>query len=83
MAQHCDFTLQQFRDNLPLAFSQVTSETCRKLVAKVVAEEDKYWEEDGQIDKNQGIDISLLTEEEDFKKKLSIKSYEKCYSLLT
>ncbi len=45
MAQHCDFTLQQFRDNLPLAFSQVTSETCRKLVAKTVAEEDKI----GQI----------------------------------
>jgi transposase len=66
MAQHCDFTLQQFRDNLPLAFSQVTSETCRKLVAKIVAEEDKYWEEDGQIDENQGIDINLLAEEEDF-----------------
>jgi transposase len=38
MAQHCDFTLQQFRDNLPFAFSQVTSETCRKLVAKIVAD---------------------------------------------
>jgi len=38
MAQHCDFTLQQFRDDLPFAFSQVTSETCRKLVAKIVAD---------------------------------------------
>jgi hypothetical protein len=31
-----------------------------------VAEEDKYWEEDGQIDENQAIDMDLLTEEEDF-----------------
>jgi len=58
MAKHCDFTLQQFRSNLPLAFSEVTSETCRKLIAKIVAEEDKYWEEDGQIDENQSIDVN-------------------------
>lgn len=57
MAKHCDFTLQKFRDNLPFAFSQVTPETCRKLIAKIVAEEDKYWEEDGQIDENQGVDV--------------------------
>jgi transposase len=57
MAKHCDFTLQKFRDNLPLAFSQVTPETFRKLNAKIVAEEDKYWEEDGQIDENQGVDV--------------------------
>jgi len=57
MAKHCDFTLQKFRDNLPLAFSQVIPETCRKLIAKIVAEEDKYWEEDGQIDENQGVDV--------------------------
>jgi transposase len=59
MSRHCDFTLQQFRNNLPLAFSQVTSETCCKLVAKVAAEEDKYWEEDRQIDENQSIDVNL------------------------
>jgi hypothetical protein len=43
---------------LPLAFSQVTSETCRKLIAKIVTEEDRYWDEDGKIDENQGVDIS-------------------------
>lgn len=58
MAKHCDFTLQKLRDNLPLAFSQVTSETCRKLIAKIVTEEDKYWDEDGKIDENQGVDIN-------------------------
>lgn len=57
MAKHCDFTLHKFRNNLPLAISQVTSETCRKLIAKTVVEEDKYWEEDRKIDENQGVDV--------------------------
>jgi transposase len=58
MAKHCDFTLRKFRNNLPSAFSQVTSETCRKLIAKTVAEEGKYWEEDWKIDENQGVDVN-------------------------
>ena len=58
MAKHCDFTLRKLRSNLPLAFSQVTSDTCRKLIAKIVTEEDRYWDEDGKIDENQGVDIN-------------------------
>ena len=58
MAKHCDFTLRQFRNNLPLAFSEVTSETCRKLIMKTAAEEDRYWKEDGEIDENQGVDLN-------------------------
>ena len=58
MAKHCDFTLGNFRNNLPLAFSQVTSKTCQRLIAKTVAEENKYWEEDGEIDVNQEVDVS-------------------------
>ena len=58
MAKHCDFTFKKFRNNLPAAFSQVTSKTCKKLVAKTVIEEDKYWEEDGKIDINQGVDAT-------------------------
>jgi transposase len=58
MAKHCDFTLRKFRNNLPLAFSQVTSQTCQKMIAKTVAEENKYWEEDGEIDENQEVDVS-------------------------
>jgi len=42
MAKHCDFTLQKFRNNLPLAFSQVTSKTCQELIAKTVAKENKF-----------------------------------------
>jgi transposase len=58
MARHCDFTLQKLRDNLPLAFAQVTVKTCRELISKIVAEEERYWLEDGEIDQNQGVDDS-------------------------
>ena len=58
MAKHCDFTLQKFRSNLPLAFSQVTSKTCQDLIAKTIVEENKYWEEDGKIDVNQEVDVN-------------------------
>ena len=58
MARHCDFTLQKFRDNLPVAFSQVRSKTCRGLIAKSVIEENRYWQEDGLIDENQGVDAN-------------------------
>jgi transposase len=57
MAKHCDFTLQKLRKNLPRAFAQVTSETCQKLIAKAVAEENRYWLEDKEIDGNQGVDV--------------------------
>jgi len=58
MAKHCDFSLRTLRNNLPSAFSQVTSETCRKVIAKIVTEEDKYRDEDGKIDENQDVDIN-------------------------
>jgi hypothetical protein len=58
MAKHCDFTLTKFRENLPSAFSQVTQETCEKLIAKTVAEEEKFWVEDGKIDLEQDLDIA-------------------------
>lgn len=58
MAKHCDFTLQKFRDNLPFAFSKVTSKTCHKLIAKTIAEEEKYWIADGKIDEKQGLDVN-------------------------
>lgn len=58
MAKHCDFTLQKLRKNLPLAFAQVTSKTCQNLIAKTVAEENRYWLEDREIDVNQGVDVA-------------------------
>lgn len=58
MARNCDFTLEKFRNNLPEAFAQVKAETCRRLINKIITEEDNYWEEDEIIDNNQGVDES-------------------------
>ena len=49
MADHCDFTMKNFRDQLPSAFEKVTSETCKSLIAKVVKQEGKYWSEDSKL----------------------------------
>jgi transposase len=49
MAAHCDFTMKNFREYLPLAFAKVTSRTCKSLIAKVVKQEEKYWIEDSKL----------------------------------
>jgi transposase len=57
MARHCDFTLEKFRENLPRAFSQVTSKTCIKSINKTIIEENNYWEDDKKIDEYQDLDV--------------------------
>ncbi len=49
MADHCDFTMKNFREQLPFAFAKVTSKSCKKLITKVVKQEDKYWTEDSKL----------------------------------
>jgi transposase len=49
MADHCDFTMKNFRAQLPLAIAKVKSRTCKKLIAKVAKQEEKYWDEDIQL----------------------------------
>ena len=49
MADHCDFTMKNFREQLPFAFAKVTSRTCKSLIAKVVKQEEKYWTEDNSL----------------------------------
>ena len=49
MAEHRDFTTQNFHKQLPIALSKVKPSTCRKLIAKVVEQEEKYWAEDEQL----------------------------------
>jgi transposase len=49
MADHCDFTMKNFRAQLPLAIAKVKSGTCKKLIAKVAKQEEKYWDEDMQL----------------------------------
>lgn len=50
IANNCDFTMNGLRNRLPEAFSKVTATTCRKIIAKVVDQENKYWEEDEKLD---------------------------------
>ena len=49
MAAHCDFTMKNFRKQLPISFAKVTSRTCKSLIAKVVKQEEKYWVEDSKL----------------------------------
>jgi len=57
MAAHCDFTMKNFREHLPLAFKEVTSRTCKSLIAKVVKQEEKYWAEDSELYEEMDADI--------------------------
>ena len=60
MAEHCDFTMVNFRRQLPNALAQVTAKTCRALVAKVVKQEEKYWNEDEQLYGTEEADDELV-----------------------
>jgi len=49
MADHCDFTMKNFREQLPASFTKVTTRTFKSLIAKVVMQEEKYWIEDTKL----------------------------------
>lgn len=50
MADNCDFTMGNLRAQLPVAFSKVTGTICQEIIQKVVAQEEKYWLEDEELD---------------------------------
>ena len=49
MADHGDCTTRNFHPQLPMALSKVKPSTCRKLIAKVVEQEEKYWADDAPL----------------------------------
>jgi len=49
MAANCDFTMKNFRGQLPSGFAKVTPKTCKNLIIKVVKQEEKYWVEDSEL----------------------------------
>ncbi|MCP4755619.1 MAG: hypothetical protein GY866_32550 [Proteobacteria bacterium] len=65
LADNCDFTMENLKKILPVAFSKVTPSTCRKLIAKVVEQEDRFWQEDGEIEKAKTEDEEVLNYKED------------------
>ena len=50
IADNCDFTMRGLRRRLPEGFSQVTPETCAKIIKEVAEEEDRFWLEDEKLD---------------------------------
>ena len=54
MAEKCDFTMAGLKKNLPDSFDMVTPQTCKKIISKVVEQEDKFWIEDDQIEQIDG-----------------------------
>lgn len=62
MADHCDFTMAGLYNRLPDAFSEITSKTCQKIMAKVVGQEDKYWHEDELLDEQYSVNAEEESE---------------------
>lgn len=52
VARHCDFTMKGLQEQLEPAFSKVTGETCKKIIRKIRAVEDTFWEEDEYLEEN-------------------------------
>jgi len=50
---HCEFTMSNLKEHLPIGFSKVTKRTCQKVIAKVYEQENTFWLEDSEIEKMQ------------------------------
>lgn len=57
MARNCDFTMSGLRNGLPEALAKVTADTCKKIIAKVVGQENRYWAEDQVLDERYAADF--------------------------
>ena len=50
VARHCDFTMDNLKQQLECAFEKVTPETCQSIIKKVRVIEEKFWKEDALMD---------------------------------
>jgi transposase len=57
MADNCDFTMDNFRYHLPIAFTKVTAQSCKKIISEVVEQEEKFWEEDNKLDEMNNLTV--------------------------
>jgi len=48
--QHSDFTMKNLWEQLTVGFAKVTAETCKQVIEKVYEQEEKFWQEDIEID---------------------------------
>jgi transposase len=49
-ARNCNFTMKGLQETLEQAFLKVTQKTCRKIIQKIREIEDRFWNEDAQLD---------------------------------
>lgn len=52
IARHCDFTMRSLETQLESAFDKVTENTCRKIIKRVRKVEDRFWDEDAKLEKD-------------------------------
>lgn len=50
IARNCDFTMANLQKQLHLAFEKVTSKSCIGIINRVKTIEDKFWNEDNQLE---------------------------------
>lgn len=53
VSRHCDFSLENLKIQLDMAFDKVTANTCKKIIKKIRSVEDKFWQEDTEFDRKQ------------------------------
>lgn len=53
IARNCDFTMDNLKLQLESAFEKVTTKTCQKIIKRIRSVEDKFWQEDAQLDEKQ------------------------------
>lgn len=51
VARNCDFTMDNLLIKLENAFEKVTAETCKKIIKRIRLVENKFWEEDAELDR--------------------------------
>lgn len=50
VARNCDFTMKNLQAQLDKAFQKVTSDTCKKIIKKIKKVENKFWEDDLELE---------------------------------
>lgn len=71
MADNCDFTMDNFRYHLPIAFTKVTALSCKKIISEVVDQEEKFWEEDNKLDEMNNLTLGDSEELYELEKRVS------------
>lgn len=47
---HCDFTMNNLHQQLSNGMAKITQKTCKSLIKDIYEEEEKFWQEDAEID---------------------------------